>query len=61
MKKNYQEQLEELLRVGKKAVETLKKTTVVINDLRKQNKDLKDLLKKVKEISNEEKVKTLIK
>ena len=61
MKKNAQEQLEELLKVGKKAVETLEKATAIINDLRKENKELKDLLKKVKETSNEEKVKTLIK
>lgn len=61
MKKNAKEQLEELVRVGKKAVETLEKATAIINDLRKENKELKDLLKKVKEISNEEKVKALIK
>ena len=61
MKKTPKEYLEELVVVSKNATQTLEKATKVINDLKKENEELKTLLKKVKELSNEEEVKKLIK
>ena len=61
MKKTPKEYLEELVVVSKNATQTLEKATKIINDLKKENEELKTLLKKVKELSNEEEVKKLIK
>ncbi len=52
MKKTPKEYLEELVVVSKNATQTLEKATKVINDLKKENEELKTLLKKVKELSN---------
>ena len=60
MKKTPKEYLEELVVVSKNATQTLEKATKIINDLKKENEELKTLLKKIKELSNEEEVKKLI-